>query len=176
MSPRLKQISDQNIIELAADLIDARGPAALRLADVAAVSGLAPATLLQRFGSRAALLDRIASALRSRIGALFMAAPAAPLDGLRFCLARLALTAQLDYFLAFPDAAPAYSLELRKHIAFSLAAAVEAGELPPCDVASFARRIQILYFGHFMAARLEGRDFGADDVAAVVEQVLGDLQ
>jgi hypothetical protein len=52
----------------------------------------------------------------------------------------------------------AYSLELRKQISFALAAAIEGGELPRCDVAQLARNIQINFAGAVATALLERRD------------------
>jgi len=56
MSPRPKAVPDDAILDAASRLLDQRGPAHLRLEDVARAVGLSPATLLLRFGSKRGLL------------------------------------------------------------------------------------------------------------------------
>ncbi|HSU17001.1 TetR/AcrR family transcriptional regulator [Longimicrobium sp.] len=56
MSPRLKTATDAAILEAAIRAISRAGPARLTLAHVADEAGLAPATLVQRFGSKRGLL------------------------------------------------------------------------------------------------------------------------
>lgn len=51
-----KSIDDQSVLEKALLVISERGPDAFTLADVGRVVGLAPATLMQRFGSKQQLL------------------------------------------------------------------------------------------------------------------------
>ncbi|MGE3275288.1 MAG: TetR/AcrR family transcriptional regulator [Vicinamibacterales bacterium] len=60
MSPRRKTASDDEILEAAARVLARVGPAQLRLADVAAEVGLAPATLIQRFETKRGLLLAVA--------------------------------------------------------------------------------------------------------------------
>lgn len=57
--PRRKQVPDTDVLDIALDLLHARGPAALTFAALAEASALAPATLVQRFGSKAGLLHRV---------------------------------------------------------------------------------------------------------------------
>ncbi len=64
-----------------------------------------------------------------------------------------------------------YALELRKQISLSLAAAMEAGELPRCEVARLARTIQISALGAAAAALLERGDVGAEVVEALDAQL-----
>ena len=56
MSPRPRQASDEAILAAAFRAIARLGPAKLTLADVAAEAGLSAAALVQRFGSKRALL------------------------------------------------------------------------------------------------------------------------
>lgn len=51
-----KSIDDQSVLEKALFVISERGPDAFTLADVGKAVGLAPATLMQRFGSKQQLL------------------------------------------------------------------------------------------------------------------------
>ncbi len=56
--PRHKSISDEEILDLALPLMASAGPGGFTLADLAKTVGVAPATLLQRFGSKQALIER----------------------------------------------------------------------------------------------------------------------
>jgi AcrR family transcriptional regulator len=59
--PRTRTIDDAAILAAAAEAIGEHGPAALTLKAVADKVGLAPATLLQRFGSKRGLLLALAA-------------------------------------------------------------------------------------------------------------------
>jgi AcrR family transcriptional regulator len=61
MSPRPRSVSDEEILAAAARMIGRVGPVRLTLAHVAREVGLAPATLIQRFGSKRKLLLAMAS-------------------------------------------------------------------------------------------------------------------
>lgn len=56
--PRRKQVPDADVLDVALDVLHARGPQGLTFAALGAASSLAPATLVQRFGSKADLLHR----------------------------------------------------------------------------------------------------------------------
>ncbi|MDB5542203.1 MAG: TetR family transcriptional regulator [Devosia sp.] len=53
---RPRRISDEDVIEAVAALLSKEGPNGLTFASASAVSGLSPATLVQRYGNREALL------------------------------------------------------------------------------------------------------------------------
>src|SRR5579862_5603746 len=53
--PRRKTISDEAVLTAAARVMFAGGPSDFTLADVAAAAGIAPATLVQRFGDKQGL-------------------------------------------------------------------------------------------------------------------------
>src|SRR5262245_57885087 len=142
MSPRRKRMPDAHLVEAARRVVAERGVTQTRLADVAAATGFAAATLVQRFGSRDGLLRAVADAHVAAIVDAFATPAASHLDRATAALQRLKQEDHVTFLLAHPDSAPSYSLELRKQIAFALAAAVEAGELPPCEIAAQARRIQ----------------------------------
>ncbi|ANY09142.1 TetR family transcriptional regulator [Pseudonocardia sp. HH130630-07] len=57
--PRRKQVPDSDVLDVALDVLHTRGPQALTFAALAEASALAPATLVQRFGSKPALLRRV---------------------------------------------------------------------------------------------------------------------
>jgi len=56
--PRRKSISDEEILERALPVMAQAGPAGFTLAELARVVGVAPATLLQRFGDKRTLILR----------------------------------------------------------------------------------------------------------------------
>ena len=55
--PRKRSVSDEAILDIALRLAEGQGPAALTFAALSAEVGLAPATLVQRFGTKAGLLQ-----------------------------------------------------------------------------------------------------------------------
>jgi AcrR family transcriptional regulator len=55
--PRAKTISDDAVLDAVLELVTAAGPAALTFARAGRAAGLSPATLVQRHGSREALLQ-----------------------------------------------------------------------------------------------------------------------
>lgn len=175
MSPRPKRISDDELIQTAAAVVAERGAGHTRFVDVAAASGLAPATLVQRFGTLDALLDAIGRVFTAELAAAFALPAASPVRRLAAALTWVALSPHLPFLLLRPAAAPRYSLELRKHIAFCLAAAIERGELPHGDVAHQAREIQLRFYGQATAALFEGTAVGEAEVAALIGAVLGDV-
>src|SRR5919202_3700704 len=74
MSPRPRQRADSDILDAAARVISRLGPSRFTLADVAREAGLAPATLLQRFGSKQGLLRAFASQAAGRAAEAFAGA------------------------------------------------------------------------------------------------------
>ncbi|OLM18700.1 Transcriptional regulator, TetR family [Pseudonocardia sp. Ae707_Ps1] len=57
--PRRKQVPDSDVLDVALDVLHAGGPQSLTFAALSEASGLAPATLVQRFGSKPDLLSRV---------------------------------------------------------------------------------------------------------------------
>lgn len=57
--PRPRTITDESLLEAALAILHQRGPGAVTFAAVSGVSGLAPATLVQRFGSKDGLLEAV---------------------------------------------------------------------------------------------------------------------
>jgi AcrR family transcriptional regulator len=53
---RPRKISDEDVVEAVAAMLSREGPAGLTFASASAVTGLSPATLVQRYGNREALL------------------------------------------------------------------------------------------------------------------------
>lgn len=56
--PRRKTLSDEEILDRALPVMAKAGPAGFTLAELARVVGVAPATLLQRFGDKQSLIER----------------------------------------------------------------------------------------------------------------------
>ncbi len=56
--PRRKSISDEEILDRALPIMTRDGPGGFTLADLAKEVGVAPATLLQRFGDKRSLIER----------------------------------------------------------------------------------------------------------------------
>src|SRR5580704_2350099 len=77
---RTKTISDEAVLAAAATVMFARGPSEFTLGDVAKAAGIAPATLVQRFGDKHGLIvaaieqdnrtfERFLAELPSEVGA-----------------------------------------------------------------------------------------------------------
>jgi AcrR family transcriptional regulator len=140
----------------------------LTLAHVAAEVGVAPATLVQRFGSKRGLLLALArqgTASTAREYAAIRAAHPSPLAALFAvgdCMAGMAPTPEaLANHLAFlhidltdPDfhqLALKQAHAARGEIRALLDAAVAAGELVPCDTERLARAVQGMMGGGLLA-------------------------
>jgi AcrR family transcriptional regulator len=168
MCPRPRTASDAEVLAAAARAVSRVGPARLTLADVAAEAGLAPATLVQRFGSKRGLLLTLAgqgSAAAAEQMAALRAAHPAPLDALRAvadCMAGMAPTpGELANHLAFlnmdltdPDFhrhALAHARYFQAELTALLDAAVAAGDLAACDTGRLARLVQETIHGGLVA-------------------------
>jgi len=57
--PRVKKISDDQVLDQALAVLLESGPHRVTLPEVGRVVGLSPSTLIQRFGSKRALMDRV---------------------------------------------------------------------------------------------------------------------
>jgi AcrR family transcriptional regulator len=170
--PRL--ISDDTILDATRQVLAELGPAKLTLAAVGARVGLAPPTLMQRFGNKRGLL--LASAARSPLMVLRAAEEAdarntSPLATLRdFALSSVAHIkhreelgnglgfVQLD--VADPEFrkhALAHSAAILDSCARLLQAAQEAGELKPdADVPALARLTLVCFNGALQVWAVNG--------------------
>jgi AcrR family transcriptional regulator len=158
MCPRPRTATDAALLTAAARAVSRVGPSRLTLADVAAEAGVAPATLVQRFGSKRGLLLALAKQGSSAAAgemAAFRAydSPLAALRAFAECMAGMAPSPEeLANHLAFLvidltdpefhchalEQARAFQVELHA----LLDAAVAAGEVAPCDTARLARLLQ----------------------------------
>ncbi|HEY0619933.1 MAG TPA: TetR family transcriptional regulator [Kribbella sp.] len=170
--PRL--ISDDTILDATRQVLAEFGPAKLTLAAVGARVGLAPPTLLQRFGNKRGLL--LASAARSPLMVLRAAEEAdarntSPLATLRdFALSSVAHIkhreelgnglgfVQLDVAdPEFREHALAHSAAIVDSCARLLQAAQEAGELKPdADVPALARLTLVCFNGALQVWAVNG--------------------
>jgi len=170
---RPRTVADDEILAATARAIGRLGPARLTLAEAAEEAGLAPATLVQRFGSKRGLLlalsersvDHGAAALRrarsrrsSPLGALRagLVALAGPVSDPETFANHLAFL-QLD--LGDPEFhrhAKAHFDAVRDEIRALLDEAVAACELRPCDTRRLARTVQATYNGALVTWAVQG--------------------
>lgn len=95
--PRKRSVSDEVILDAALGLAETRGPAALTFSSLSAEVGLAPATLVQRFGTKAGLLQAALLRAWDLLDAATAAADAQAGDGPDGVVALvLALSGQYD--------------------------------------------------------------------------------
>ena len=190
MAGRRQKVSDEDVFAAAQRVMSRRGPHELTLADIAGEAGVTPGRLVQRFGSKRALLVALSERFAGSAGPVFAglrAAHPAPLATLRAyaaCMADLAPTpdallrnlAYLQGDLA-DDVLRGHLVEnaraSRREIETLLAEAVAAGELRrDVDVRSLARTVETVIGGSLMswATYREGRavDWIGRDLEAVL--------
>ena len=166
-----------------------RGPHELTLADIAEEAGVTAGRLVQRFGSKRALLVALSERFAGSAAPVFAglrAAHGSPLATLRAyaaCMADLAPTpeallrnlAYLQGDLA-DEVLRAHLVEnaraSRKEIEALLEAAVAAGELREVDVRSLARTVETVIGGSLMAWATYREGTAADWIARDLEAVL----
>jgi AcrR family transcriptional regulator len=168
MAGRPRSATDDEILAATARAVSKAGPDRLTLADVAAEAGLAPATLVQRFGSKRKLLLAFAAQASQGVAEAFASARAAhdsPLEALLEdplgATRAIATPAELARHLAFLQLELAdpefyehtlvHARATRTGIRRLLDAAVEAGELIPCDTARLSESVYVTYNGALLA-------------------------
>lgn len=172
MAGRPRTASDDAILDAARRAIDRHGPAAFTLAHITDEIGLAPATLVQRFGSKRNLILALKARLPGETAAAFAEADPGdlPTDQLQFSLRRLAdgvdTPAVMANRLAFLQLdltdsevhaiAIAHQTELRNQIRARLGAATAAGELVRHDHTRLAQAIATAWFGSLTTWSLAG--------------------
>ena len=184
---------DRDVLQAAIGVITRLGPARFTLADVSAESGLAPATLLQRFGSKRGLLLAVAAQASPDVDQCFAevrartASPLAALEASLDEMTRYVRTPQeMANSLAFLEMdltdADFHRLAQRSSKAILagyralLDEAVQQREIVPCDTARLAHAIQALASGSLLewAIHREGRL--ADWLRRDVETLLAPLR
>ena len=176
MSPRPRTVPDATILDATARMISRVGPVKLTLADVGDEVGLAPATLLQRFGSKRGLLLALVEQSVESVPGLFVRIREdheSPLEATIAAATHMAehvrtpdeLANNLAFFQIdlsddeFHGLALEHSRRVRAGYRSLLAAAIDARELAPCDTAALASAIQAVATGSLLnwAIHREGR-------------------
>jgi AcrR family transcriptional regulator len=183
--PRPRTVSDDAVLDATAVQIGRAGPAQLTLAHVAGECGLAPATLIQRFGSKRGLL--LALARRPLDLAALLPDDPSALAGLRAGLARLAAPAATPETLAnnlaflqldladeeFRAAAVGHFAALEERIAALLEVAIARGELAAgADPARLAESLVTTYNGALITWAVRRDGALADWLARQVDALL----
>ena len=188
MSPRPRTTSDADILAATARVVGRLGPGKMTLADVAREVGLAPATLVQRFGSKRSLLLELARGGTGDVGEQFAAlrrgSPLETVHAFAACMAAMARTPEeMSNHLAFlqidltdPDfhaLALEHGRATRRELAALLDRAVAAGELVPCDTDRLARTVQTAMSGALLMWAIFREGSAEAWVREDVEAVLG---
>lgn len=164
MSPRPLTVSTADILAATTRVVGRRGLARLTLADVSVEVGLAPATLVQRFGSKRGLLLAVAAETSADVaGKLETARRAAgsPLEALHAALA--AIVADIDRpetlanhlaLLQMDLSDPEFHRHALDHwramhegIRTLIEDAMRAGELAGCDPGRLAEAVRVTFDG-----------------------------
>lgn len=191
MSPRPRTVDDAEVAAAFARVIARHGPAGLTLVAIAREAGLAPATLIQRFGSKRGLL--VAMSRGAGDGTALVAdcrarglGPLATVRQFFLCYAQMASSPQamIHSFAAYLQidlADPALRRELLTTartngalVAGLLAEAVDAGELRCEDPAGLARCLAALTPGSLLAWATHRQGKAADWLARDLDLVLDD--
>lgn len=169
MSPRPRKASDEEVFAAALRMMAELGPQQIRLADIAAEAGLTPGALVQRFGSKRALLLALSEKFAHSTGALFASlraadqSPLATLYAYGDCMAQMgdspeALAHHLMWLqqdLTDPDFRRFTLLQARasrRELQRLIAEAVAQGLLKrTVDPGSLARALEITVGGSLMA-------------------------
>jgi AcrR family transcriptional regulator len=176
MSPRPRLKPNSDVVLAAIRVIERLGPSRLTLADVAKEAGLAPATLMQRFGSKRGLLLEVARLGASGVREEFARiraqhrSPLAALGGVAECMAQMARTPEvlanslafLEMDLADPEfhrLALTHARRFRAELRALIVEAVSAGELCKCPAAALANAVQAMIGGSMLnwAIHREGK-------------------
>jgi AcrR family transcriptional regulator len=169
MPGRRPKVTDDDVFAAAQRAMSRRGPHELTLADIAGEAGVTPGRLVQRFGSKRALMLALSERFAGSADPIFAglrAAHRSPLATVRAyatCMADLApspeaLLRNLAYLQAdLADDAlrghlAANARATRRQIAALLADAIAAGELrPDADAPALARTIEAVVGGSLMS-------------------------
>jgi AcrR family transcriptional regulator len=169
MSPRPQKVTDDDVLMAAQRAMSRLGPGQLTLAEIAGEAGVTAGLLVQRFGSKRALLLALSKRFSGGTGDLFAQlrgrhrSPLATVRAYSDCMASLASSpaalarnfAYLQIDLTDPDfrkhlskQALATRVELRKLVREAIA----AGELvPDANATQLARTIEAIVSGSMMS-------------------------
>lgn len=193
MSPRPRSVSDAEVLAGVGRVVGREGPVRLTLASVAEEVGLAPPTLLQRFGSKRGLLLAFARHAAADAGRELdeararLASPLAALvDGLAAMARGVETPEAMANHLAFlqmdlgdPDLhrhALAHARTVRERIEALLREGVAAGEVAEGDPAELARAVHAVYNGALVGWAVEGDGSVERYLRGCLEAVLAPLR
>jgi AcrR family transcriptional regulator len=169
MTPRPRKVTDDEVFAAAHSVMQRLGPQQVTLAAIADEAGVTAGALVQRFGSKRALLlalmERFAGGTRVMLMGVRAAAPSpvAALRGYGECMAAMGTSpAALAHHLAWlqqdlidPDFnryARAQAQETTEVLKEWIIEAIDAGELvPESDPAALARAVQVTAGGSLIA-------------------------
>jgi AcrR family transcriptional regulator len=189
MAPRPRQTSDAELLAAAARVMQRISPVDLTLADVAREAGVVPATLIQRFGTKRALLLAHCKAWTADVAGRFARARvkySSPLETL------VELVVESSDFAATPQAManflaylqidltdPEFHAVLLRQSATMLGEskkllddAVAACELKSCDTSKLARRVQEVNYGAMVGWAIYRRGSLAAWIRRSIEELL----
>ena len=190
MSPRPRKVSDEAIFAAAQKVMGQLGPAQWTLADIAREAGITAGAVVQRFGSKRALLLAMMEGMEEYPRSTFAALRAqheSPLDALHAyadCVAQFAdtpgtLAHHLSYLqldIADPDFNAHMRLQARAtrdEIRALLNEAVKAGELKRgTDVDALARMVELTLTGSLFTWAFYQKGTAAQWIRRDLEMVL----
>jgi AcrR family transcriptional regulator len=190
---RKKLTADADVIAATIRVVSRLGPAKLTLAAVAKEAGLAPATLLQRFGSKRGLLLAVAqtgSAGTEECFARVRAKHRSPLKALLASLEEMTALCEtpeimannlafLEIDLTDPDFHKLALNGARATLAAYRALldeAVQAGEIVRCDTARVARALSAMCGGSMLSWAILREGTAAKFLRQDIEMVMGPLR
>jgi AcrR family transcriptional regulator len=190
---RRKVTPDTDVLTATLRVVNRVGPGRLTLADVAAEAGLAPATLLQRFGSKRGLLLAVAEQSMGGVDECFarmrsahrspLAAVVASLEEMtHMCETPEALANNLAFLeidLTDPDfhrLALANSRAMMAGYRALLDEAVAAGELVRCDTARLVRALCAMSSGSMLNWAILREGTVTEWLRGDIETLLGPLR
>jgi AcrR family transcriptional regulator len=186
MCARPREKSDSDLLKGTMLVIHRLGPTKMTLVDVAGEVGMAPATLVQRFGSKRGLLLSVARHAAEMVGQEFAEirqghdSALAALGAVATCMTRMVETPEalanslafLQMDLADPEFrrhALAHARAMRNEIRALLDSAIETGELAGCDTRRLARAVHGMLNGALLT-------WAVDQDGAVEKRVREDLE
>ena len=173
MSPRPRQNTDLEILYAAFRAIARLGPSRLTLADVAREANVSAASLVQRFGSKRALLLAASNDAAGGHVDIFVGlrvkhrSPKAALYGLAECMSVMGDTPeQVAHSLAFlqmdltdpefHEHARSGSTGFHQGVCALIKEGIAAGELVKCDASRLARALQATLNGSILGWAIHG--------------------
>ena len=169
MSPRPRKASDEEVFAAAYRAMNRLGPSELTLADIAEEAGVTASALVQRFGSKRALLLRLSGQVAGGTAHLFAGlraahrSPLATLYAYAECMADLgptpaALARNLSWLLVdltdpdFKRNVQSQTRSTEQEVRKLIEEAFKAGELRPVD----GRRINYTALARVVSAQISG--------------------